>query len=153
MFCSPVPGSILRDPARQPREFQGRGKEVKHNPRRLKRFRSLLPGMAVALALLLGACSYTVYSTQGIKVQSGQIEKIKLGRTTEMEVLNLLGPPTKKERVLGGGQRLLYESTDINSLTFPGGYQARGFLDKEEDEIFEVILKDGIVETYRYLKP
>ena len=112
-----------------------------------------LPGILAALSLLLGACSYTVYSTEGVKVTSGQIERIKLGRTTEREVLSLLGPPTKIERVLGGGKRLLYESTDINSLTFPGGYQARGFLDKEEDEIFEVILKDGIVENYRFLKP
>jgi hypothetical protein len=104
-------------------------------------------------SLLLGACSYSLNSTQGVKVSSGQIENIKLGRTTEMELLTLLGPPTKKERVLGGGQRLLYESTDINSLTFPGGYQASGLLDREKEEIFEVILKDGIVQNYQYLKP
>jgi len=117
-------------------------------PRFLLALSILLP-----LSLLLGACSYSLNSTQGVKVSSGQIENIKLGRTTEMELLTLLGPPTKKERVLGGGQRLLYESTDINSLTFPGGYQASGFLDREKEEIFEVILKDGIVQNYQYLKP
>ncbi len=112
----------------------------------------LAPSLLLSLFLFLGSCSYSLNSTQGIKVSSGQIEKIKLGRTTEMELLTLLGPPTKKERVLGGGQRLLYESVDINSVTFPGGYQASGFLDREQEEIFEVILKDGIVQSYQYLK-
>jgi hypothetical protein len=115
--------------------------------------RSLRPlGILLASSLLLG-CSYTLYSTQGINVTSAQIQNIRLARTTEMELLSILGPPTKKERVLGGGQRLLYESAEIYSLTFPGGYQAKGFLDREEEEIFEVILKDGIVQSYRYLKP
>jgi hypothetical protein len=70
-----------------------------------------------------------------------------------MDLVKLLGPPSKKERLLSGNERLLYESTAIKSLTFPGGYKAKGFLDREEDEVFEVILKNGIVQSYRYLKP
>ena len=76
-----------------------------------------------------------------------------MGRTTEMELFKLLGPPSKKERLLSGNERLLYESTEIKSLTFPWGYKAKGFLDKEEDEVFEVTLKNGIVQNYRYIKP
>ena len=102
---------------------------------------------------ILGGCSHTLTSTQGPKVNSAQIQEIKLGRTTEMDLLKLLGPPSKKERLLTGNERLLYESTEVKSLTFPWGYKAKGLLDQEEDEVFEVVLKDGIVQSYRYLKP
>jgi len=104
------------------------------------------------LIIPLGGCSYTLTSSQGARVSSAQIQEIKLGRTTEIDLLKLLGPPSKKERTISGNERLLYESTEVRSLTFPWGYKARGFLDKEEDEVFEVTLKDGIVQSYRYLK-
>jgi len=71
----------------------------------------------------------------------------------ELDLIKLLGSPTKKEKTLGGNDRLVYESTEIKSLTFPGGYQAKGFFDKEEDEAFEIILKDGIVQNYRFINP
>ncbi len=105
------------------------------------------------LFLSFGGCSYTLTSTEGARVSSKQIQEIKLGRTTEMDLLKLLGSPSKKERLLSGGERLLYESTEVKSLTFPWGYKAKGLLDKEEDEVFEIVLKDGIVQSYRYLKP
>jgi len=91
--------------------------------------------------------------TEGARVSSAQVQEIKLGRTTELELVKLLGPPSKKERMLSGNDRWIYEYTEIRSITFPWGYQAKGFLDKEVDEIFEVILKDGVVQSYRYLKP
>jgi hypothetical protein len=105
------------------------------------------------LFVLLGGCSYTLISTEGVKVSSKQIQEIKLGRTNEMDLLKLLGPPSKKERLLSGNVRLIYESTEVKSLTFPWGYKAKGLLDQEEDEVFEIVLKDGIVQSYRYLKP
>ncbi len=107
----------------------------------------------VGLFVPLGGCSYTLTAVQGPKVTSAQVQEIKLGRTTEMDLFKLLGPASKKERIRNGNERLLFETTEIKSLTFPGGFQAKGFLDKEEDEIFEVILKDGIVQSYRFLNP
>jgi hypothetical protein len=79
------------------------------------------------LSLPLGSCSYTLTSTEGVKVNSAKIQEIKLGRTTEMDLFKLLGSPSKKERTLSGNERLLYESTEIKSLTFIGGYKAEGF--------------------------
>ena len=104
------------------------------------------------LFLPLEGC-YTLTAIKGPKVTSAQVQEIKLGRTTEADILKLLGPATKKEHVADGKERLIYETTEIKSLTFPGGYQAKGFLDKEEDEIFEVTLQDGIVQSYRFLNP
>ena len=107
----------------------------------------------LGLSLPLGSCSYTLTSIQGPKVTSSQVQEIKLGRTTELDLLRLLGPASKKERMLNGNERLVYATTEVKSLTFPWGYQAKGFLDKEEDEIFEVTLRDGIVQGYRFLNP
>jgi len=107
----------------------------------------------LGLFIPLGSCSYTLTAIKGPKVTSAQVQEIKLGRTTETDILKLLGPASKKERMLNGEERLIYETTEVKSLTFPGGYQAKGFLDKEEDEIFEVTLKDGIVQSYRFLNP
>jgi len=104
-------------------------------------------------ALLLTGCSYTFTSAEGRRVTSAQIQEIKLGRTTGLDLVKLLGSPAKKEKAMNGTDRLVYEWTDIRSLTFPGGYQARGFFDKEKDEAFEIILKDGRVQSYRFIKP
>ena len=98
-------------------------------------------------------CSYPFTSVEGRRVTSAQIQEIKLGRTTELDLVRVLGSPSKKERMMNGTDRLVYEWTDISSPTFPGGYQARGFFDKEEDQAFEIILKDGRVQNYRFIKP
>jgi hypothetical protein len=114
----------------------------------------ILPGMiALEFSPVLGGCGYTHSSVERVKVTSAHIQEIKIGRTLELDLIKLLGSPTKKEKNLEGNDRLVYESTEIKSLTFPGGYQARGFFDKEEDESFETILKDGVVQNYRFIKP
>ncbi len=107
----------------------------------------------LGLIVPLGSCSYTLTSIQGPKVTSSQVQEIKLGRTTELDLLKLLGPASKKERMLDGNERLIYATTEVKSLTFPWGYQAKGLLDKETDEIFEVTLRNGIVQGYRFLNP
>ncbi len=104
-------------------------------------------------ALLLTGCSYTFTSALGTRVTSAQVQEIKLGRTTALDLAKLLGSPAKMEKAMDGTYRLVYEWTDIWSPTFLGGYQARGFFDKEKDEAFEVILKDGVVQSYRFMKP
>lgn len=104
-------------------------------------------------ALLLTGCSYTLTSAQGTRITSAQIQEIKLGRTTALDLFKLLGSPAKMEKAMDGTHRLVYEWTDILSPTFPGGYRARGFFDKEKDEAFEIILKDRVVQGYRFMKP
>lgn len=104
-------------------------------------------------ALLWAGCSYTFTSAKGTRVTSDQVQEIKLGRTTGLDLLKLLGSPAKMEKAMDGTYRLVYEWTDIWSPTFLGGYQARGFFDKERDEAFEIILKDGVVQNYQFIKP
>ncbi len=42
---------------------------------------------------------------------------------------------------------------DWENPTLPGGYVIYGFLDRETKEIFEIILKDQVVQSYHFLKP
>ena len=42
-----------------------------------------------------------------------------MDRTTETDILKLLGSASKRERMLNGDERLIYETTEIKSLTFP----------------------------------
>ena len=109
--------------------------------------------LLIGAALLLASCSYHTTSVQGIWVTPAQIEEIKLGRTTGLEITMLLGPPARVDRLNGNDRRLVYDWTEIKSLTFPGGYRAVGLRDKEERQTFEVVLKEGRVLNYRFIKP
>lgn len=104
------------------------------------------------IVLIVGGCTYTVRSTEGIKLTSAQIQDIKLGKTTEAELLKLLGPPSKKEKKPDGTEVLLYIYYQIESPTLPGGVVLHGFLERDREEIFEVILKEGVVQSFHYLK-
>jgi|YelNatPaOPRAMG01_1025707.scaffolds.fasta_scaffold353362_1 hypothetical protein len=104
------------------------------------------------LALAFGGCTYTVRHTEGTKLNSAQIQDIKLGKTTEAELIRLLGPPSRKEKKPDGSEVLHYIYTQIESPTLWGGVVLYGFFEKDREEIFEVILKEGIVQSFHYLK-
>lgn len=103
--------------------------------------------------LMTGGCYYTLRSTEGTKLSSAQIREIKLGKTTEMDLFKLLGPPSKKESKVDGTQVLLYVHSQTESPTLPGGFVIYGFLDKDREEIFEVTIKNGVVKSFQFIKP
>lgn len=105
-----------------------------------------------SLILTLWGCSYTLRSTEGHKIPTAQIQEIKLGKTTEADLLRLLGPPFKKEGKPDGTTRLLYIHSELKSPTLPGGIVLYGLFDKVEEEVFEIILKDGTVQSHHFLK-
>ena len=109
--------------------------------------------LLIGAALLLAGCSYTITSVQGGGVTPAQIQEIKPGRTSGLDLIVLLGPPARGERMASQDWRLVYAWTEIKSLTFPGGYRAVGLYDKKESQTFEVILKDGRVLSYHFITP
>lgn len=104
------------------------------------------------LVIAIGGCTYTVRHTEGTKLSSAQIQDIKLGKTTEAELLRLLGVPSQKEKKPDGTEVLHYIYTQIESPTLWGGVVLHGFFEKDREEIFEVVLKDGVVQSFHYLK-
>ncbi|MBM4333948.1 MAG: hypothetical protein FJ117_22480 [Deltaproteobacteria bacterium] len=103
--------------------------------------------------LTMGGCYYTLRFTEGTKISAAQMQEIKLGKTTELDLIKILGPPSKKETKLDGTETLIYIHFQIESPTLPGGVVLHGFLDKDREEIFEVILKNGVVQSFHFLKP
>jgi hypothetical protein len=89
------------------------------------------PMMILGFSLGLGGYGHTHSSVERVKVASAHTQEIKIGRTMELDPIKRLGPTTKKEKALGGNDRVFYESTEIRSLTFPRGSQPKGFFDKE----------------------
>ncbi len=103
------------------------------------------------LLLPLGGCYYTVQTTEGGDITAAQVQEIKLGKTTEADVVKVLGPPSKKESQPDGTTTLLYIYSREKSPTLPGGYVIPGIVHKNE-ESFEVTLKEGVVSNYRFFR-
>jgi hypothetical protein len=104
------------------------------------------------LLLALEGCYYTMRSTEGNKISAAQVQEIKLGKTTETDLQNILGPPSKKEVKPDGTEVLRYIHITWENPTLPGGYVMYGFFDRETEEIFEIILKDHVVQSYHFLR-
>ncbi len=103
------------------------------------------------LSLPLGGCYYTATTTEGADITSAQIQEIKLGKTTEANLEKILGPPSKRESNADGTTTLQYVYSQEKSPTLPGGLVVRGIVEKKE-EIFEITLKNGVVQNYRFLR-
>lgn len=97
-------------------------------------------------------CYYTLHSTTGNEISAAQIQQIKLGKTTEMDLIRLLGEPSRKVPNPSGTYTLQYLREEIQSVTLPGGYVLYGLLDRESEQTFEVMIKDGVVQNYHFIK-
>jgi len=103
--------------------------------------------------LMLGGCHYTVRSHQGAKISAAQLQEIKLGKTTETELFSLLGPPSKKEIKIDGNIVLLYIYSQTETPTLPGDFILYGILEKDREEVFEIVMKNGFVQSFHFIKP
>jgi hypothetical protein len=115
----------------------------------MKRFYAVM--MLFALLSTAG-CYYTAHSVSGNRITSAQVQEIKVGKTTEMDLLRILGEPSRKDVNPLGMKTCLYGHSEIQSMTLPWGYVIYGLLDRQQEEVFEVVLKDGVVQTYQFLR-
>jgi hypothetical protein len=108
----------------------------------------------IALFTLTSAagCYYTAHSVSGNRITAAQVQEIKVGKTTEMDLFRIMGEPTKKDVNPLGMQTFLYGHSEIHSVTLPWGYVLYGLMDRPQNDVFEVVLKDGVVQTYQFLK-
>ena len=104
------------------------------------------------LFLALEGCHYIVHTTEGKKISAAEVQEIKLGKTTEADLLKILGPPSKKEVKPDGLEVLRYVHTTWENPSLPGGYVVYDLFERETEEIFEIILKDGVVQSYHFLR-
>jgi len=106
----------------------------------------------LGLLLALEGCYYTIRSTEGTKISAAQVQEIRLGKTTDIDLLKILGPPSKKEVKADGTEAFRYIHTTWENPTLPGGYVLSGLFERETEEIFEIVLKDQVVQSYHFLR-
>ena len=111
-----------------------------------------VPILLFGLLLALGGCYYTTRSVEGNKISAAQVQEIRLGRTTDVDLLKILGPPSRKVAKPDGTEIFTYIHTTWENLTLPGGYVVYGFFDRETEDTFEIVLKDQVVQSYHFLR-
>jgi hypothetical protein len=104
-----------------------------------------------ALLIVLAGCSYAPRASEGTQISSAKIQELKIGQTNEADLGRLFGPPTRKERRADGAEVWQYIHTRVLNPTL-GGAVVFEPLAKEVDETFEIVLKNGAVQSYRFLK-
>ena len=106
---------------------------------------------AILLFLVLAGagCTYTPRSSEGTQISSAKIQGVKIGQTTESDLRRLFGSPTKRERRADGREGWQYTHTSVSNPTF-GGTVVIEPIERKVDETFEVVLKNGGVQSYRF---
>jgi outer membrane protein assembly factor BamE (lipoprotein component of BamABCDE complex) len=108
---------------------------------------------AILLILVLAGvgCTYTPRSSEGTQISSAKIQELKIGQTTESDLSRLFGSPTKRERRADGTEVWQYTHTRVLNPTL-GGTVVIEPIQREVDETFELVLKNGVVQSYRFIK-
>ncbi len=103
------------------------------------------------LVLAVTGCTYTSRPSEGTQISSARIQELKIGQTTESDLGRLLGPPAKRERRAEGTEVWQYTDTRVSNPTFSGMVVIEA-IERKVDETFEVVLKNGVVQSYKFLK-
>ena len=72
-----------------------------------------------SLALLLQSGCVPVHHTRGNFIEKQQLEKLKIGVSTQQDVLSHLGPPSSHEMFIGRGWYYMGEKTVTTSFLTP----------------------------------
>ena len=111
-----------------------------------KRFAILL------ILVLAGAgCTYTPGSSEGTQISSAKVQELKIGQTTESDLMRLFGSPTKRERRADETEVWQYTHTRVLNPTLGGAVTIEP-IRREVGETFELVLKNGVVQSYRFIK-
>lgn len=102
----------------------------------------------LAVFMLLAGCT-TVVRTQGTKIDREQVLGLKTGVTTRAEVLSTFGTPTDIV-VENNEEKLIYVFKEQRVPAYLGGMVESEVQSKESVTTLELVLKNGIVHSYRF---
>ncbi len=107
------------------------------------------------LALLIGSVALTGCATvelgkEGMKIEEKNIKKIMPGSTTRKEVIEAFGEPKEIVEKTAGREELFFEHKVNEAPTYLGGLVIDKKRAWEQRSTLMVIIKDNIVESYRY---
>jgi hypothetical protein len=109
----------------------------------------------VMLALLIGSVTLTGCATvelgkEGMKIEEKKIRKIMPGSTTREEVIKAFGEPKEIVEKTAGREELFFEHKVNEAPTYLRGLVIDKKRAWEQKSTLRVIIKDNIVESYRY---
>ena len=109
--------------------------------------------MIIAAAMTVTACA-TVSSvkvqTEGIKITKEQAEGIKPGLTTRNIIIETFGNPIKMESKTDGTEVMTYTYMEKKTPTYFGEFIVNERQNKVTTITLEVIIKDGLVLSYKF---
>jgi hypothetical protein len=118
-----------------------------------RRFRSLLSSLFIAMLILSGTltgCATVELSKEGRKIEEKNIKKIMPGNTTREEIVEIFGEPKEIIEKAAGREELFFEHKVNEAPTYLGGVVIDKKRAREQKYTLMVIIKDNIVESYRY---
>lgn len=101
------------------------------------------------IVFILAGCTYSNSFENGTPIAAENVNKIVKGKTTEIELIGMFGQPFAKSVVSANESKWVYVHTT-------GTASAQAFTMKTssnaEQEMLDLLLKDGVVVNYAYTK-
>jgi hypothetical protein len=102
------------------------------------------------LSVTLTGCATVELGKEGRKIEEKNIKKIMPGSTTREEVVEIFGEPKEIIEKAAGREELFFEHKVNEASTYLGGLVIDKKRAREQKYTLMVIIKDNIVESYRY---
>ena len=109
----------------------------------------LKTSILLTLLILLAGCVTVETEVSGRQIQSESVMQIKPGVTTRSSAIDLFGNPTEISNS-DGVETLLYVYKEERTPVYFGGMVQLDPQKKNEYKSLELVIKDGIVDSYRF---
>ncbi len=106
--------------------------------------------LLIILALLVYGCATYTTTSEGPLIHENMIAGIETGETTEEWIIDLLGPPTKRESLEDDKEKLVYIYTEKSVPKYFFGTVADESKTIISNSVLVIVIKDGIVFSYNY---
>ncbi|MGB2538208.1 hypothetical protein [Hafnia paralvei] len=106
--------------------------------------------LAVMMSALLSGCVYKSTAHAGKDFDETKVTQIVASKTTESDLLHLMGEPVKKEVVSANEVKWIYEY--VTSTAAVRVFSANPKVDVTKKAL-EVLVKDGVVVNYALTNP
>ncbi|OGQ52614.1 MAG: hypothetical protein A3J24_04795 [Deltaproteobacteria bacterium RIFCSPLOWO2_02_FULL_53_8] len=111
--------------------------------------RSVIELLLILPLIALAGCSGVVTQPEGTRIEKSQALEIKPGETTRESLISTFGQPAES-KTEGVYERLVFVFKEHKTPTYFGGLVESELNAKDKTTTLEVIIKEGLVEEYRY---
>jgi len=106
--------------------------------------------LLIILALSIYGCATYTTTTEGTLIHENMIADIETGETTEEWIVDLLGPPAKRESLEDDKEKLVYIYTEKSVPKYFFNTVVNESKTITTKNVLEIVIKDGVVFSYKY---